>query len=94
MNLSLKKNGLYCPNPNTHRRVYVRVNERTFLVNASTAAASRQGVETASEYKDKEAKRDLERSLRHGGNDKSGMDKSQIRAETPHGTVHGFHHRM
>jgi len=44
--------------------------------------------------KTKEEKRNLERSLRYEGNDKSGMDKSQIRAETPHGTVHGFHHRM
>jgi len=58
------------------------------------AAASHQRVETAPEYKDKEEKRNLERSLRYGGNDKSGMDKSQIRAETPCGTVYGFHHRM
>jgi hypothetical protein len=49
----LKNNGLPCPNPNTQRPVYIRVNERTILVNASAAAASHQRIETAPEYKDK-----------------------------------------
>jgi len=55
----LKNNGLPCPNPNTQRPVYIRVNERTILVNAPTAAASHQRIETAPEYKDKEEKRNL-----------------------------------
>jgi hypothetical protein len=61
----------------TQRPDYVLVNEITLLVNASTAAASHQLFETAPECKDKEEKRNLERSLRYGGNDKSGMDKRQ-----------------
>jgi hypothetical protein len=76
MNLSFKK--MFCRvQIQTQRRDYVRVNERTVLDNASTNAASHQLIEAAPEYKNKEKKRDLERSLRNGGNDKSGMDKRQ-----------------